>query len=126
MGGPVYVPSFGGLPKYDGRNRSFFFVSVEKLKSENDALERKGDFSQTISLNNTPLGVYDPNTTQIIIGKTVRQTFPNNAIPVSWFDRTGGAVMNLFELPNQTGAPRVGAFNWTGQGRFASKARWTT
>ncbi len=127
VGGPVYLPGGFGLPKYDGRNRTFFFVSYEKQKSENDfiryarvptALERKGDFSQTLSLNNTPLGVYDPDTTQIVNNKTIRTPFPNQTIPANRFDPTGAAVMNLFELPNQNVAARIGAFNWLGQGRF--------
>jgi hypothetical protein len=112
LGGPVRLPALVGLPAYDGRNRTFFFVNYERRQSQWDltryarvptALERKGDFSQTISLANTPLAVYDPATTQ----GNVRQPFPGNAIPASRHDPTGAVVMNLFDLPNQNVEPRA-------------------
>ena len=122
LGGPVVVPKV-----YDGRNRTFFFVNFERQNNQNEftryarvptALEKRGDFSQTLSLNNTPLAVYDPATTLVAGGRTTRQPFPNNTIPSLRFDPTGAAVMNLFELPNQNAAPRISAFNWLGQGTY--------
>lgn len=115
------------LPRYNGRNRTFFFFNYEKQQNQNNftryarvptELERKGDFSQTRSLTNTALGIYDPYSTQIIDNRTVRQPYPNATIPLTQQDPTGQAVMNLYGLPNQNVTPRLGTFNWVGQGRF--------
>ena len=81
-------------------------------------LERKGDFSQTLSLTNTTLGMYDPYSTEIIDNRTVRQPYPNATIPLNQQDPTGQAVMNLYGKPNQNVTPRIGTFNWLGQGRY--------
>ena len=132
IGGPVMLPKLPGLSSYNGRNRTFFFVNYEQQQNENDftrygrvptALERKGDFSQTISLVNTPLMIYDPYTTQVVSGRTTRQPYPNNTIPLSVQDPTGQAVMNLYELPNQNVTPRIGSFNWLGQGRYKGSVK---
>ena len=121
IGGPVM------LPKYNGKNRTFFFFNYEKQQTENDftrfarvptELERKGDFSQTRSLTNTPLGMYDPYTTEIIDNRTVRQPYPNMTIPLNQQDPTGQAVMNLYGKPNQNVTPRIGTFNWLGEGHY--------
>jgi len=62
------------------------------------ALERNGDFSQSVQTNGSLIVVKDPlNGIQ----------FPNNVIPQSRFDSTGvGAkILNFFPLPNYSPAP---------------------
>jgi hypothetical protein len=69
VGGPVVLP---GL--YKGKNRTFFFGSYEQLNDSTPgagftttvptALERTGDFSQTLNTNGTLLVIYDPSTLQ--------------------------------------------------------------
>ena len=81
IGGPVR------LPRYDGRNRTFFFYSGEYLDQRDSrdgtrqraatALERTGDFSQSFTPAQIAVGgnrVIDPLT---------RQPFPNNRIPAA-------------------------------------------
>ena len=77
------------LPKYDGRNRTFFFYAFEGLKSGIPVsagqraptdLERAGNFSQS------GMTIYDPLNT--ING--VPQPFPGNIIPARPH-RSGGA-----------------------------------
>ena len=100
IGGPVWIPKI-----YDGRDKTFFFISWEQYKvtqtNANDpktvptAAYRLGDFSAAIlpnarTVGTDPLGnkmlqgmIYDPNTTTLVNGFSVRTQFPNNAIPVS-------------------------------------------
>ncbi len=90
VGGPVL------LPKYSGRNRTFFFVGYEGLRIHQESLtiafvpttaERNGDFSAV----STPLT--DPNT---------GLPFPNNQIPSTLLDPVAAAYDSAFvPLPNQ-------------------------
>ena len=105
IGGPVPVR----IPILNRDKKSMnFFYSVEhmSLKDVNQlrqytmptALERIGDFSQTRT-GGSPTGalvtVRDPLT-----GKP----FPGNVIPATRRDPLGVALMNIFPLPNVTGA----------------------
>jgi hypothetical protein len=47
--------------------------------------------------------VFDPNTTRIVNGATVRTPFPNNTIPMSRLSPFALAIENLFPLPNAPG-----------------------
>src|SRR5262245_45518189 len=67
-GGPVYIPKV-----YDGRNKTFYFVNFEKIPQRSPdsiattlptALQRQGDFSQTVTGAGALIRVYDPNTTR--------------------------------------------------------------
>ena len=92
IGGPVL------LPKYNGRNRTFFFVGYEGLRIHQESLtttfvptteERNGDFSAV----STP--ITDPNT---------GLPFLNNQIPSSMLDPVAAAYDTAFvPLPNQGG-----------------------
>jgi hypothetical protein len=58
------------------------------------ALERQGDFSQTVQSTGAPVPVYDP---------TTNVQFPGNIIPPSRISPIGQAFMNLFALPSPLG-----------------------
>jgi len=73
IGGPVVIPHL-----YHGRNRTFFFGSYEELRDSfpgltlggsgftttvPTALEKTGDFSQTLNTNGSLNTIYDPTTT---------------------------------------------------------------
>ena len=112
VGGPVYIPKLLHATK----NRLFFFWSEEfqrqlqpnaaKNVTVPTALERKGDFSQSVDNNGRPLKIINPAT---------GQQFPNNMIPQSMLYAPGIAVLNLFPLPNTSGT----GYNYTSQ--FSSK-----
>jgi len=92
IGGPVL------LPKYNGRNRTFFFVAYEGFRKHSESLtttfvptqaERNGDFSAV----STPLT--NPNT---------GLPFLNNQIPSGMLDSVAGKFDTAFvPLPNQDG-----------------------
>jgi hypothetical protein len=110
IGGPVYIPHV--LNRF--RNKMFFFFSQEwqRQLSPNTprnvlvptALERKGDFSQSVNNNAQKLTfINDPLT---------GQPFPGMVVPQNRIYSQGQALLNLFPLPNVTQASN---FNYTSQ-----------
>jgi hypothetical protein len=116
LGGPIYLPKV-----YDGRNRTFFFTSVQhdsrwsnptyggRVPTE---LERQGDFSQTLNARGTPLTIYNVFTTRVEGTTVIRQPWPGNRIPASMFNETGAAIMNVYPKPNPDIPAQIGRHNW--------------
>ncbi|QOY88117.1 carboxypeptidase-like regulatory domain-containing protein [Paludibaculum fermentans] len=129
LGGPVYVPKL-----YDGRNRTFFFAATEAYRQKDaatfalsvpTALERQGDFSQTVGRSGAQQTIYDPATTTTA---GTRTPFAGNVIPADRINSVGKALVSYYPLPNSAtayhGAPNL---NLTGSypnrgDQFASKA----
>ncbi len=113
IGGPVYIPKLLHATK----DKLFFFWSEEfqrqlqpnalMNKTVPTALERQGNFSQSVDNNGKPISIKDPNT---------GQPFPGNIIPTNRFYAPGLALLNLYPLPNSLGST---GFNYTSQ--FSSK-----
>ena len=99
FGGPVYIPGHFNKDK----KRLFLFGSEEftnqypgaSLEQQNmpTALERGGDFSQSVTTAGALIVVKDP---------TTGIAYPGNVIPKSTFDPTGvgATILNFFPLPN--------------------------
>ncbi|MBL8175775.1 MAG: TonB-dependent receptor [Bryobacterales bacterium] len=112
--GPVWLP---GL--YNGKNRTFFMFSWEKIKSaiplpQNytvpTAAQRLGDFTATLQTNGQAIQMYDPATTRLEGATYTRQPFAGNRIPASRFDPVAVNLMKFIPNPNQPGDAR-GFFN---------------
>ncbi|MDW5267705.1 MULTISPECIES: TonB-dependent receptor [Acidobacteriaceae] len=96
IGGPVYIPHL--FPRKD---KLFFFFSQEFLPvtapnglvrgTVPTALERSGDFSQTVDTNGQVIPIIDP--------KTGKQ-YPGNVVPSGDINAAGQALLNYFPLPN--------------------------
>lgn len=97
VGGPVFIPG-----KFNrNRDKLFFFWNQEYLPRRTasavqrvtmpSALERAGDFSQSVDVNGMLIPVTDP---------TSRQVFAGNRIPANRLDSNGQAALNFFPLPN--------------------------
>lgn len=108
VGGPIVIPKL-----YNGRNRSFFFTSAEfqrqrigvvRLFTVPTALERAGDFSQTVSAANARTLIYDST--------TPRAPFAGNVLPSSRLDAAGLKLAALYPLPNRPPANPSGAQNF--------------
>src|SRR5712691_2636795 len=110
LGGPVPLPK-------PGRDKLFFFYSFDGLRSLNPrplqqvttptALERAGDFSQTLDTNGRLIVVRDPLT---------GLPFLNNMIPTPRINRSGQALLGVFPLPNALDrAVTRGAYNYNFQ-----------
>ncbi len=132
--GPVRIPKI-----YDGRNKTFFFVSYEGLRRVQGAstyytvptaLERTGDFSQTKSLvtingvtTAVPVNIYLPfpsttTTTLVSAGNyqlNRQQAVYNgvaNVIPPQYLNPTALKLASLFPLPNITPVNADGTLNY--------------
>jgi hypothetical protein len=114
VGGPAYLPRL-----YDGRNRTFFFVNWEKIPEsvpENiqtsvpDALQRAGDFSQTLTSSGQSINIFDPATTRPDPnrpGNFIRDQFTCggrlNVICPDRLDPIALKVLQFYPLPNRPG-----------------------
>lgn len=118
LGGPILIPRI-----YSGRNRTFFFFNFEQyiqrqtvyngLATVPTAAMRAGDFSSVLGtkvLGTDPLGnpiyqnqIYDPTSTQIANGQTVRTPFPNNIIPARLLDPVALKIQSYIPLPTSGG-----------------------
>ena len=112
--GPVVIPKV-----YNGKDRTFFMFSWEKIKSaiplpQNYTVptldQRTGDFSKTIQANGQPILVYDPATTRQEGANYTRTPFPANRIPSNRFDPVAVNLLKFIPTPNQAGNAQ-GFFN---------------
>jgi hypothetical protein len=117
VGGPVWIPKI-----YNGHDKTFFFVSWEEyrvsLNNANDpktvptSAMRLGDFSAAILPGARVIGtdpvtgapmlqgmIYDPKTTRVVNGKSVRDPFPNNFIDPTLFDSVAATLQKMFPAP---------------------------
>lgn len=116
VGGPVVIPKL-----YDGHDKTFFFFSYEGSRRRDGftdtftvptALERSGDFSRTLTAAGAVIPVYDPATTRVVDGRTLRDPFPGNRIPQASLDPVGLQFMQFYPLPNRAPDNLTGANNY--------------
>ena len=97
IGGPIYIPG-----KFNtNRDKLFFFYSRENWEIRDpraprrvtvpSALERQGNYSQTLDVSGRLIPITDPNT---------GQPFADNIIPANRINKNGQTMLNLFPLPN--------------------------
>ena len=108
------------------RNKLFFFWSQDILSRTDPgnllqrrtptALERQGDFSQTLDSQNRLIYIRDPllsgNCSAITGGPAC---FPGNKIPANRIDPNGQALLNLFPMPNATDPTGTNQYNYVFQ-----------
>lgn len=108
--GPVFLPKL-----YDGRNRTFFMYSWEKIKSKipfpqtytvPTLLERTGNFTQTLQPNLQPITIFDPLTTVQQGSAYTRQPFAGNLIPANRIDPVAANIVKFIAQPNTPGDAR--------------------
>jgi hypothetical protein len=117
--GPVWLPKI-----YDGRNKTFFFVSFEGFRNRvgsNDQIFSiptpemyRGDFSNWVDPNNRQIPIYDPATNRQNPNGTgfIRDPFPNNIIPQARFDSFSRIILPYAQglTPNRGGVPGTSAY----------------
>src|ERR1035438_4991811 len=110
FGGPVFIPHV-----VHGKNKLFFFASQEyyqqlvpQASSQNirvpTALEKAGNFSQTVDGAGKAITVTDP---------TTKVAFPGNIIPTNRLYGPGTAIMNFLPASNTTAGGN--SYNYTSQ-----------
>src|SRR6266700_3481915 len=97
LGGPIYVPGHWNQDK----SKMIGFYNIEDVRisvpgSVNSytmptALERQGDFSQTLDVSGKVIPITDP---------TTLAPFPGNVIPKNRLNPNGLALMNILPQPN--------------------------
>ncbi len=97
IGGPAYLPG-----KFNRDKDKLFFFWSQEFWPRKDAgtyqvttpteLERAGDFSETLDLNNRLIVIRDPYNNN--------QPFAGNRIPSNRIDKNSQALMNMFPKPN--------------------------
>jgi hypothetical protein len=120
IGGPLLIP---GVRFNKDRNRLFFFFSWDQLWNTQatslnkytmpTALERAGNFSQSVNPNGSPILIRDPNTGLSCTSAGGAGCFPGNIIPASRQNAIGSAMLNLFPLPNTTDPTGQRQYNFT-------------
>ena len=109
LGGPVLIP---GTSFNKGRNKLFFFFSQDILQRTDPgnlnnrrmptALERAGDFSQTVDTQGRRIWIRDPQLSGSCSTTTGGPAcFANNIIPGNRINPTAQALLNLFPQPTQ-------------------------
>jgi hypothetical protein len=107
IGGPLYIPG-----KFNtNKDKLFFFWSQEFLprkyptaigrRTFPTALERQGDFSQSLDQNGRLIAINDP--------LNARRPFPGNVVPTTRINGPGQKLLSVFPLPNTVDPAR--AFN---------------
>jgi hypothetical protein len=110
IGGPVPLPG-------RFRNRIFFFFNDQYLYNGNPgslqeltmptALERAGNFSQSLTVGGALIPVYQPGT---------KNPYPGNIVPANQISTYGQNILNIFFLPNFTNrAVSGGNYNYVFQ-----------
>ena len=112
LGGPVWVPKV-----YNGKNRTFFFVSHEAVRfiqgvtfvgTIPKAQELAGDFSNTRNTSGQLITIYDPATTTASGSGFVRTAFPGNIVPAERISPVARNIAKYLPAPNQAGSPFTG------------------
>jgi hypothetical protein len=123
VSGPILLPKFlGGFNR--SRNKLFFFFNEEWYKqltpqasADNvempTALERAGNFSQSVNGNGAPIIVRDSGNCLGGNSSGTPNPFPGNIIPKNCFYPGSQAILNLLPMPNTT----IGGdlYNYTSQ-----------
>lgn len=133
IGGPVYLPKFGegGRGVWSGKDKVFFFVSQEfqkQLRPQGNrnvtmptALERTGDFSQSVDNNGNKIFIRDYTKTGTCTSANTAAS-PGacfidggllNKIPANRLYAPGLAILKVFPAPNAIGAGN--GFNYRSQ-----------
>ena len=127
VGGPVILPKI-----FNGRNKTFFFYDFEATRQSNadtrlstipTLKERAGDFSDTRDANGNLITIYNPfDTYKTADGRTLRNVFPGNIVPLSLQDPIARKVLTYYPAPTSAGSAFTHTNNFFGQGVSVSHA----
>lgn len=127
IGGPVLIPKL-----YNGHNKTFFFYDFEGTRQSNAATqlsslptlkERSGDFSDTRDASGNLITIYNPfDTYKTADGRTLRNPFPGNMIPLSAQNPIAIKALSYYPKPTSDGNAFTHTNNFFGQGVAQSQA----
>jgi hypothetical protein len=121
---PLRYNLFGGTIGGPIRhNRTFFEFAYQRTQtsvgstqilSVPSVLQRQGNFSQTFTASGALIPIYDPTSTQVVNGATVRNPFPGNIIPANRLDPVAMGLVTYWPTPNKPAVNLAGAQNFSG------------
>jgi len=133
LSGPVVLPRV-----YNGRNQTFFFFSWDQSNDHGvttpsanvpTALQRSGDFSQTMTSAGALIRIYDPLTTVADSSQRSgygRLPFAGNLLPASRFDPIMKKVLGSYPEPTLPVSPTL-QVNWSQNfSNVVKTTRWFT
>ncbi|MFN0103148.1 MAG: carboxypeptidase regulatory-like domain-containing protein, partial [Bryobacteraceae bacterium] len=103
------------------KNKLFMFSAFEKQTDNSyitsnytlpTALERQGDFSQSLFTDRRQRVIYDPLTSRIQGSQVVRDPFAGNMIPGQRFDSVATTILKNLWAPNNAGDDATGLNNY--------------
>jgi hypothetical protein len=115
LGGPVVIPKL-----YNGKNRTFFFLSYEGMRSSTASnvirtvptdSQKQGDFSQNRNAAGQMIVIYDPLTTRASGSGYTRTPLAGNIVPAARIDPVARKLLHYWPAPNNSGLANTGANN---------------
>jgi Carboxypeptidase regulatory-like domain len=119
VGGPIVLPKI-----YDGHGKTFFFGDFQETRRNQGttfvgtvptALQRTGDFSQTLNSSGKLVTIYNPFSTRPNPSNSaqyIRDPFPGNVIPQNLLDPVAQKIIAYYPMPNTTGSANTNANNY--------------
>ncbi len=113
-GGPIRKNKLFTFGSYEGWRETVPFTPYGGALTLPTALERTGDYSQSLNISGGLRTIYDPNTTQYnsTTGVATRTPFAGNRIPATRLDPTAVKMMADLWQPNHAPANIAGANNF--------------
>jgi hypothetical protein len=103
ISGPILKNKWFLFGDYEGLRQGYPNTVISTVPT---ALQRQGNFSQTLVGTGGLITIYDPDTlTTLSDGSRQRTPFPDNTIPSSHFDPVATKTASLYPAPNITGTP---------------------
>ena len=102
IGGPIRIPHL-----YGGRDKTFFFAAYGGSRLAGGAASFTTVLVPTAAQRNGDFGssaVYDPSTTHVVNGRSIRTQFAQNRIDPSRFDPVAKKILSYMPLPNLPGS----------------------
>ncbi len=111
LGGPIIRDKTHFFAGYEGTRRTDGFTEILTTPT---LLQRQGDFSETTDSKGNLIMIYDPASTRVAGGKTVRDPFPGNVISANRIDPVARQLIEYWPQPNRPPVNPAGAQNFVG------------
>ncbi len=109
LGGPIIKNKTHFFAGYEGTRKSEGSTEIMTVPT---AVQRTGDFSQTFDSKGNLIPIFDPFSTRVVDGQTVRDPFPDNIIPSDKIDPVSLGLAKYWPEANRPPTRITGAQNF--------------